>query len=90
MKSKLLKIIRKNFTIKYYWDDDKKETLLYFQNKKTRFTMYHRGLESFHHFYESLCWQLWETFDYKQMWEKRKNARYQRTLRKQFDLLEKN
>lgn len=87
MKAKLLRIIRKNFTTKYYWNDEIKESVIMCRNNKTNFVCYHQGRNIFKEFYESICWQLWNTFDYKYMWCKRKNARDQRILRKQFDSL---
>jgi len=82
MKAKLLKIIRNRFTIIQYWDHD---SVIMVRNKKTRFVSYHSGKDVFKLMYETVCWQIWNTFDYRLMWGNRIQARRQRALRKQFE-----
>lgn len=85
MRTKLLRIIRKKFTILYYWDDSIKESVIMCRNNKTNFVCYHQGRNIFKELYESVCWQLWNTFDYKSMWINRVNRRNQRNLNKEFN-----
>ncbi len=85
MKAKLLKIIRRKFTIVQYWDNEIKESVIMSKNNKTRFVNYHQGRHHFKDFYESICWQLWNRFDYKDLWQKRVQGRNQRKLKNEFE-----